>query len=92
MTASPGWSSVDPAFAASSLIFSGSVRVTSSSSVSGPAGKPACSAARSMLIGASPSASRAAPSRTSVPKTRLVKKPRLSWTTIGVLPIWRTTS
>jgi hypothetical protein len=91
-TAIPGWSSVEPALAASSLIFSGRVSVTSSRRVSGPAGNPACSAARSTLMGGSPSASSAAPSSTRVPNTRLVKNPRLSWTTIGVLPICRTTS
>jgi hypothetical protein len=34
-----------------------------------------------------PSCSIAAPSMTKRPKTRLVKKPRASWTTIGSLPI-----
>ena len=41
-----------------------------------------------MLAGCTPSPSIANASLTKVPITRLVKKPRLSLTTIGVLPIW----
>jgi hypothetical protein len=43
--------------------------------------------ARSMLAGSTPSPSIASASLTKVPMTRLVKKPRLSLTTIGVLPM-----
>ena len=66
--------------------------MTSSSIASGGAGKPAWVAARSIVTGSMPSATIAAPSITSVPNTREVKKPRLSLTTIGVFLICRTTS
>ena len=69
-----------------------SVRETSSSIASGGAGKPAIGAARSMVCGSTPSSSSAAASVSSVPKTREVKKPRLSLTTIGVFLICCTTS
>ncbi|WP_425487210.1 hypothetical protein [Mycolicibacterium sediminis] len=42
-----------------------------------------------MLAGTTPSPSIASASLTNVPMTRLVKKPRLSFTTIGVLPMAR---
>ncbi len=51
------------------------------------AGYPACEPACSMLAGSTPSPSIASASLTKVPITREVKKPRLSLTTIGVLPM-----
>ena len=51
---------------------------------------PAWRAAFSIAAAGMPSASIAQPSCTKVPKVRLVKKPRESLTTIGVLPICST--
>ena len=45
-----------------------------------------------MLGAGTPSPSMARASLRNVPMTRLVKKPRLSLTTIGVLPMARATS
>ena len=59
----------------------------SSITASGPTGMPTASAACSISGAGTPSASIVAPSMTKVPNTRLVKKPRESLTTIGVLPI-----
>ena len=47
---------------------------------------PAWMPAFSMAAAGMPSASIAAPSITNVPNTRLVKKPRESLTTMGILP------
>ena len=96
-TAIPGCStwvrpSASAALRASASMCRGKVSVSSSSIASGGAGKPACVAARSIDTGLKPSPSSAAPSSTSVPKTREVKKPRVSLTTIGVLPIASTKS
>ena len=77
MSSSPGerWT-VTPcaaaAFSASARMCWVSVSETSSSIASGGAGKPAWVAARSIVCGSMPSASAVAPSRISVPKTRLV--------------------
>ena len=68
-------------------IFCISSRFSSSESCSGGAGYPACEPACSMLAAGTPSPSMASASLTKVPMTREVKKPRLSLTTIGVLPM-----
>jgi hypothetical protein len=59
----------------------------SSITASGPTGMPTPIATFSINAAGTPSASIAAPSFVKVPNTRLVKKPRESLTTIGVLPI-----
>ena len=77
MSSSPGpFSRVLPsataAFSASARMCWVRVSETSSSIASGGAGNPAIVAARSTVIGSMPSATATAPSRISVPKTRLV--------------------
>ncbi|CNU98574.1 Uncharacterised protein [Mycobacterium tuberculosis] len=64
-----------------------SSKLSSSDSCSGGAGYPACDPACSIEAGSTPSPSIASASLTNVPMTREVKKPRLSLTTIGVLPM-----
>ena len=58
---------------------------TSSCTASGPTGMPIMRAAFSISAGVMPSPTMVTPSLTKLPKNRLVKKPRASLTTIGVL-------
>ena len=67
-----------------------SEKLTSSATASGPTAIPARRPAFSMSGGGTPSASIASPSFTYDANTRLVKNPRASLTTIGVLPMKRT--